>query len=641
MRHGYRRASLIAATLVPLVGLACAAGGALATGVECGTLRSALPAAATLSVDDTLVVARLVFVSFPDSPDHHLPVWADSLARELEDFFATMSNGRRRIAARVVKRGDDSTRMWPASQPASHYAGVGGAGWWAVNAEVLAGIAAEQPGVWDGVEHVWAFHDQCAFACTDASSPDQCEDTCPWGGIAGLGVSSSQVPGLTAGGTTQRFLTRLPAVRQHRVQAWFAAHEYGHRLANTQHSPGSDASGDAYVNYGRYDLMRSGQFGSPAREEGLTPYHPLHLAHWGWKPAWIIARDTVGVRLPDLLSPRGGIAIVAPPGASQSFVLVHHGGHTSYDAKYAGSGVLVWHVRPGDTGGADRAWDLESAAGRGLAGASDPIDGRDPLEADVLGLGSAADFFTGGALVLSGATNPASRLYDDAGISNREVRRSGVSIENLRTDPTSGDRLVDVYVTPSQALLAPLGGETVAVGDTVAVRWGVRASAEVASVDVLLSRDGGATWSPLASGRPNDGAFAWVADAPGQALRVRVASRDPDGNVGFSESPADFAIGSPPTTPASFALGDAAPNPSSDGAELPLELAAPARVRAEIVDAAGRRVRVLADRAFAAGRSRLAWDGRDERGRRVPPGIYFARVRAGETSARTRIVRVR
>ncbi len=56
-----------------------------------------------------------------------------------------------------------------------------------------------------------------------------------------------------------------------------------------------------------------------------------------------------------------------------------------------------------------------------------------------------------------------------------------------------------------------------------------------------------------------------------------------------------------------------------------LGLAKPGRVEVKLYDVTGRLVRVLADRPFAAGEHTLTWDGSDERGRRLPRGVYFAR----------------
>jgi hypothetical protein len=65
---------------------------------------------------------------------------------------------------------------------------------------------------------------------------------------------------------------------------------------------------------------------------------------------------------------------------------------------------------------------------------------------------------------------------------------------------------------------------------------------------------------------------------------------------------------------------------------LAFELPAPADVRLELFDLAGRRIATLADGAFGVGAHVRPWDGRDASGNRVPRGLVFARLTAaGET----------
>ena len=83
------------------------------------------------------------------------------------------------------------------------------------------------------------------------------------------------------------------------------------------------------------------------------------------------------------------------------------------------------------------------------------------------------------------------------------------------------------------------------------------------------------------------------------------------------------------------------PNPSAAGAGVRLVLVVPQASAARIAlhDVAGRLVRLLHDGPLAAGRHAFAWDGRDAVGRAVPPGLYFARARAGHDVAVTKLVR--
>lgn len=84
----------------------------------------------------------------------------------------------------------------------------------------------------------------------------------------------------------------------------------------------------------------------------------------------------------------------------------------------------------------------------------------------------------------------------------------------------------------------------------------------------------------------------------------------------------------------------ASPNPSAGATHLAFMLPAPARVRVDVLDARGARVRRLADAALGAGAHAFHWDGRDDAGRRTPPGLYFARLASGEERAVVRLARL-
>jgi murein DD-endopeptidase MepM/ murein hydrolase activator NlpD len=83
------------------------------------------------------------------------------------------------------------------------------------------------------------------------------------------------------------------------------------------------------------------------------------------------------------------------------------------------------------------------------------------------------------------------------------------------------------------------------------------------------------------------------------------------------------------------------PNPAAGPVALRFTLPSPGRTRIRIVDVAGRQVRTLADRDMAAGRSAVTWDGRDDAGRPVAPGLYYVSLRtpAGVAAARVALVR--
>jgi hypothetical protein len=94
----------------------------------------------------------------------------------------------------------------------------------------------------------------------------------------------------------------------------------------------------------------------------------------------------------------------------------------------------------------------------------------------------------------------------------------------------------------------------------------------------------------------------------------------------------------PGESPGGLHLAAPAPNPTSCPARLSLVLPGAAHLRVEVFDPAGRRVRVLADGERTAGSASLAWDLRDDAGRRVAPGVYLIRAATGSGLSSRRIV---
>jgi hypothetical protein len=76
------------------------------------------------------------------------------------------------------------------------------------------------------------------------------------------------------------------------------------------------------------------------------------------------------------------------------------------------------------------------------------------------------------------------------------------------------------------------------------------------------------------------------------------------------------------TTPQLIAV----PNPFNPRTELRCELDQSQSVSLDVFDATGRRIATIFDGWASSGPFRITWDGRDERGRPVASGAYFARL---------------
>jgi hypothetical protein len=80
----------------------------------------------------------------------------------------------------------------------------------------------------------------------------------------------------------------------------------------------------------------------------------------------------------------------------------------------------------------------------------------------------------------------------------------------------------------------------------------------------------------------------------------------------------------------SFSLKQNVPNPFNSATIIEYSLPRESGVEIAIYNILGQKVRTLLEGGQAAGRRRVVWDGRNEKGQEVSSGIYFYRIEAGE-----------
>ncbi len=131
---------------------------------------------------------------------------------------------------------------------------------------------------------------------------------------------------------------------------------------------------------------------------------------------------------------------------------------------------------------------------------------------------------------------------------------------------------------------------------------------------------------------------AWI-DRPAAPWdwSYKVAAVDLAGNEGPAVAPAAVTGAPDPEAggaPARFALRAATPNPFNPRTTIGFDVpASGGDVRLELYDARGRLVRTLVTGHREPGRQEAVWDGRSDAGRRLPSGVYFARLRAAGCDA--------
>jgi hypothetical protein len=92
----------------------------------------------------------------------------------------------------------------------------------------------------------------------------------------------------------------------------------------------------------------------------------------------------------------------------------------------------------------------------------------------------------------------------------------------------------------------------------------------------------------------------------------------------MTPAPSDIEASAPLVT----RLAGFRPNPFIRQTAVSFELVRQARVSMGVYSLAGAKIRGLVDVAYEPGRHSVSWDGRDDAGRRVSPGVYFVRFAA-------------
>jgi hypothetical protein len=92
---------------------------------------------------------------------------------------------------------------------------------------------------------------------------------------------------------------------------------------------------------------------------------------------------------------------------------------------------------------------------------------------------------------------------------------------------------------------------------------------------------------------------------------------------------------------AELALAAPWPNPTTGRSRVTFDLPRAGKATLEVLDLQGRRVRSLLDGMQVAGRHQADWDGSDQSGRAVGPGVYFYRLRSEQLTKSQRVAVIR
>ena len=412
------------------------------------------------------------------------------------------------------------------------------------------------------------------------------------------------------------------------------AHEFGHVLGLPDlYDYGYDSRGAGY-----WSLMAAGSWGGSGTK-------PVHIDAWGKIELDFITPVVPTAGLIDIAVPRVEDAAAAykiwsngVPGA-QYFVLEHRR-QVGFDISLRGEGVVIYHV---DENMPDNNSQRCGSGSPHYLVAVEQADGHCDLEYNN-NSGDAGDPWPG----TGGTQNPnhAFNLLSTPNTRDYGNNATGVSVYNIHLEGDSAYVSIAVApVSPIAKVVSPNGGEYLETGTQDTVRWIAFDDLAVDSISILLSEDSGSTFPHvLGTGEPNDSVFLWdIEGVMSEYCRIKVIAYDNSGNSTEDISDADFEIfdvaGVAASQVAPFGVLSVRPNPAVGGTHI--VFSSPSRsIDVSVHDVTGRLLAKLSPGRTVGSTNTFQafWDGRNVRGERMSPGVYFIRVKAGEQAETTSII---
>jgi len=184
-------------------------------------------------------------------------------------------------------------------------------------------------------------------------------------------------------------------------------------------------------------------------------------------------------------------------------------------------------------------------------------------------------------------------------------------------------------------------------GNGVTIRWQTVDEVDCVGFDLWRAEGEERHWSRVNEvlvaatggiGRVAEYRYVDVAAPPNTTCHYRLEELSRNGKKATLGT---VTVATSSTGPVEFRLQPGFPNPSRGRTSIRFTLARESPAQVVIVDLRGSVVKALAEGLLPCGEHQLAWDGTDEHGEKVPPGIYFCRITVEGERRVQKIVRVR
>lgn len=292
------------------------------------------------------------------------------------------------------------------------------------------------------------------------------------------------------------------------------------------------------------------------------------------------------------------------------------------------------------TGGAIVSWRDGRPGAKGIYAQRMSLVGTAQWTADGVALCTAGTFQLFPAITTNGANGAIVTWQDNRSGSSYDVYAQRVSslgvpfwtVNGVALGVAANDQSLPVIATDGEggAIVTWWDGRSGTIVEVYAQRV-ISSGTTAWTANGVALTTGVESYSPVIVTDEEEGAIiAWV-DSRTDAGDIYALRLDATGQIPTSPVAA-------PTVTTSPLVEGLFPNPTTGPATLNLATAAPSPVQFEVFDVAGRSLRAMTMEG-AVGVRQIQFDGRDDRGRPLPSGVYFYRVTTeGETVTRKMVI---
>jgi hypothetical protein len=152
----------------------------------------------------------------------------------------------------------------------------------------------------------------------------------------------------------------------------------------------------------------------------------------------------------------------------------------------------------------------------------------------------------GTVVTLTAVPGPGWAFVNWTGATNTNANPTNITMD---ADKTVTASFADVQA-PSVQVVFPNCGEFILVGGDIKILWNATDNDAIVKLDIYVTRDNGATYTPIALNVPNTGSYVWNVPPPGTnvdatpvfSAKILILAYDNAFNQGSDDSDCPFAI---------------------------------------------------------------------------------------------------